>query len=260
MDILMEHWLSIGTGIFLLSMVLYGHYKGFLRLAVTFSALILSVLVVHFAMPKVTGYLQENTEIHKIVGKGLLKISGVEASETEIPSEGNDLVNSENDFVQIIPENQYPAYQREVIENLNIPEQMKEALLENNNREIYQLLKVEEFLDYVGTYLAGMVLNLVGSVILFLLVYIGLRFIIRWLDLLARLPILHGINQIAGAVLGGVQGLLVIWLFFLTVQICAELPWTRQIQSQIQESIWLSFLYKNNLFNWIFVKILSGFL
>lgn len=253
MDILMEHWLSIGTGIFLLSMVLYGHYKGFLRLAVTFSALILSVLMVHFAMPKVTGYLQENTEIHKIVGKGLLKIAGVETEERYLEDNGYDLV-------QIIPENQYPAHQREIIENLNIPEQMKEVLLENNNREIYQLLKVEEFLDYVGTYLARMVLNLVGSVILFLLVYIGLRFIIRWLDLLARLPILRGINQIAGAVLGGVQGLLVIWLFFLTVQICAELPWTRQIQSQIQESIWLSFLYKNNLFNWIFVKILSGFL
>ncbi len=256
MDIILEHWLSIGTAVFLLSMVLYGHYRGFLRLAVTFSALILSVLVVHFAMPKVTAYLQENTEIHKVIGKGLLKITGIELPEREFAEGGS----ADTDEVPIIPETRYPAYQREIIEQLKIPEQMKNALLENNNREIYRLLKVEEFLDYVGAYLAGMVMNVVGSIILFLVVFIGLRLVIKWVDLLARLPILHGINHIAGAVLGGIQGLLIIWLFFLVVQICSDMPWTEEILSQIERSIWLNFLYRNNLFNWAFIKILSNFL
>ena len=252
----MEHWLSIAAGVFLLSMVLYGHYRGFLRLAVTFSALILSLLVVHVAMPKVTGYLQENTEIHKTIGRGLLKAVGTEV----ILSDSGETDEIESSDVQILPEIQIPAQQREIIEQLKIPEQMKEALLENNNREIYQILKVEEFLDYVGTYLAGMVLNLVGSVLVFLVLYIGMRILIRWLDLLARLPILSGINQIAGAVLGGVQGMLVLWLFFLIVQLCVEMPWAAAVLNQIQKSIWLRFLYSNNIFNWIFVRILSSFL
>ena len=40
MEFLMEHWLATGVGVFLLSMVLYGHYRGFLRLAVTMTCLL----------------------------------------------------------------------------------------------------------------------------------------------------------------------------------------------------------------------------
>ncbi|MGN0158827.1 MAG: CvpA family protein [Brotaphodocola sp.] len=250
MNILMEHGLSITAGVFLLCMVLYGHHRGFLRLAVTFSALILSLLAVHVAMPKITGYIQENTEIHKTIGRGLLKAAGAELFADD----------ANGSSVPILPDIQIPAQQREIIEKLKVPQQIKEVLLENNNREIYKILKVEEFFDYVGTYLAGMLLNLVGSVLLFLLVYIGLRILIRWLDLLARLPIISGINQIAGALLGGIQGMLALWLFFLIVRICAEMPWTAGILSQIHKSVWLSFLYSNNFFNWIFIKLLSSFL
>ncbi len=44
MDFLTEHWLSVGVGVFWLSMVLYGHYRGLVRIAVTLLALILSLL------------------------------------------------------------------------------------------------------------------------------------------------------------------------------------------------------------------------
>ena len=55
MDFLTEHWLSVGVGVFWLSMVLYGHYRGLVRIAVTMSALILSLIVTRVAMPGVTG-------------------------------------------------------------------------------------------------------------------------------------------------------------------------------------------------------------
>lgn len=243
MEVFMEYWLSIVVGVCLLSMVLYGHYRGFLRLAVTFSALIISLLVVQAALPRVTGYLQEHTEIHKMIGENLLKVVGTDSFRS--------------DDVQILPEMQTPAQQRALIEQLNVPEQFKQVLLENNNREIYQLLNVDKFVDYVGSALAGAVLNLVGSVVLFLIVYIGLRILIRWLDLLAKLPILNGINQIAGAVLGGVQGLLLLWLFFLIVQLCTGCAWTQAVQAQILKSGWLEFLYDNNLLSAVIMGILK---
>lgn len=243
MDVLMEYWLSIAVGLYLLSMVLYGHYRGFLRLAVTFSALIISLLVVQAALPRVTGYLQEHTEIYKMVGENLLRVAAADSSR------GED--------VRILSELQTPAQQRALIEQLKVPEQLKQLLLENNNREIYQLLNVDGFLDYIGSALAGAVLNLVGSVVLFLVVYIGLRILIRWLDLFAKLPIIHGINQIAGAVLGGVQGLFFLWLFFGVVQLCAGCAWAQVIQTQILKSVWLKFLYDNNLLSVIIMGILK---
>ncbi len=248
MEILMEHWLSLGTGAFLLAMILYGHYRGFIRLAVSLAVLILSVVVVRTAMPMVNNHLKNNTENYQSVGNGQLKLTG-----GTVWSEGDaDDSNGNWDISG-------PAQQRKIIEQLKLPDQMKKALLENNNSEIYGILGVDAFIDYVGAYLAGMVLNLIGCVVLFLLIYIGIRSLIRWVDLIARLPILHGINQIAGAVLGGVHGLLLVWLFFVIIRICEEMPWTQTFLYQIRGSLWLRFLYDNNIFNWVFIRILSVF-
>lgn len=237
MDILMEYWLSIAVGAFLLAMVLYGHYRGFLRMAVTFSALILSLLVVRVALPHVTGYLQEHTEIQKSIGESLLK------------TVGGDL--------QIFSATHTPSQERALIEQLKVPESLKQTLLENNNREIYRALNVDGFFDYIASYLASALLELICAVILFLLVYIGLHILIRWLDLISRIPIIHGINQIAGAVLGGVQGLLAVWLFFLVIQICSGYSWTSGLLEQIGTSTWLRFLYESNLLRVIAAGILG---
>lgn len=238
MKFLTEHWLAVGVGVFLLSMVLYGHYRGFLRLAVTMTALILSLTIVRGAMPHVTGLLKENTGIHRAIGQGLLHMAGAEELQINI---------------------QLPAQQREAIEALKLPEQMKEALLQNNNNEIYSLLGVDAFVDYLGASLANMVLNLIGSIILFLVVFLAIRFLIRGLDLIAKLPILSGINQIAGAVLGGLQGLFVLWIAGLVVKAFAATPWAQVVLLQIESSIWLRFLYHNNIFNWLLLGLLNNF-
>lgn len=238
MEFLAKHWLSVGTAVFLLAMVLYGHYRGFLRIAVSMVALIATLIIVRMGTPYMTNFLLQNTGIHAAMERGLLGIAGAgEVSEEEV---------------------QLPAGQRMLIEHLNLPEQMKEALIENNNNEVYSLLGVDAFMDYIGAYLTNMVLNVVCSIVLFLIVYIGIRLIMRWLDLLARLPILSGMNQIAGAILGGVQGLLILWILCLVVTVCSATVWGRAVLEQIETTPWLFFLYKNNIFNWLIVGILNS--
>lgn len=238
MEFLTEHWLSVGTAVFLLGMVLYGHYRGFLRLAVSMTALLLTLVVVRAASPYMSDFLRSYTPVQEFVEQGLLNITGA-----------NDIFAE-----QELP----PADQRSLIEELRLPEQMREALIEHNNNEVYRMLGVDAFMDYIGVYLSNMVLNLVGSIVLFILVYVAIRLIIRWLDVLAKLPILYGMNQIAGAVLGGVQGLLVIWILCLIVTACSHTEWAAAVISQISESPWLMFLYKNNIFNWLVAGILNS--
>ena len=43
----MENWLEIAAGVYLLAMVLYGHYRGFIRLAVSLAALAAALLLVY---------------------------------------------------------------------------------------------------------------------------------------------------------------------------------------------------------------------
>lgn len=238
MDFIMKHWLSVGTAVFLLAMVLYGHYRGFLRIAVSMVALIATLVIVRMGTPYMTNFLLQNTGIHAAVERGLMGIAGAgEISEAEV---------------------QMPAGQRMLIEHLNLPDQMKEALIENNNNEVYRLLGVDAFMDYIGAFLTNMVLNVVCSIVLFLLVFIGIRLLMRWPDLLARLPILSGMNQIAGAVLGGVQGLLIIWILCLLVTVCSATAWGRAVLDQVEAEPWLFFLYKNNIFNWLIAGILNS--
>ena len=188
---MIDNWLSVGAGVFLVGMVLYGHYRGFLKQCVSLGALILTIVIVKMATPYMTGFIKDNPSIRQSAANVILNISGWEEPSQE--------------------ETQLPSSQRLLIEGLNLPQSVKDALLENNNSEIYKMLGVDQFAEYISMYLADMLINAIASIVLFLAVYILIHLVVRWLDLIARLPILYGLNHIAGALLGLAQGLLFLW-------------------------------------------------
>lgn len=234
----MENWLSIVVGIYLMAMVLYGHYKGFIRLAVSMVALVATLMIVNVAMPQVSVFLKEKTPISSMIKSTLedvIDVGHVEGEETELPS-----------------------VQRTAIEGLELPEQLKKALIENNNNEVYQLLHVEEFTDYIGTYISNIIINTLGFVILFIFVFAVIHIVMRWLNLMAKLPILSGLNQIAGALLGAAEGLVFFWIFCLVITACSGTTWGMSLIRQIEDSAWLTFLYSHNLLTQIVMGIIQG--
>lgn len=241
----MENWLSIAAGVYLLVMILHGHYRGFIRLAVSMVALVLSLGLVHAAMPTVTQYLKNNTTINQVLAENMKNAAGV-----------GKLTEQEDAIGQSEPS----SVQRMIIEGLNLPENVKTALIDNNTSEVYELLGVNAFADYIGNYLADMVLNTVGFVLLFILVYLAIRLVMGWLDLLAKLPVLSGINQIAGALLGAVEGLVFLWILCLVLTACSGTAWGMDLIRQVEASPWLSFLYTHNFLNVLAAGILRGIL
>ena len=61
----MENWLEIAAGVYLLAMVLYGHYRGFIRLAVSLAALAAALLLANTAMPYVSAAIRVNTPVRQ---------------------------------------------------------------------------------------------------------------------------------------------------------------------------------------------------
>ena len=231
----LEHWLPIAVGVFLVSMMLYGHYRGFLRQCVSIGA-----LVIRFATPYVTSFLKENTQVRQAVAEMMVKASGLE----EYQAEQQDT----------------PAFQRIAIENLKLPQSMKDALIENNNSEVYNLLGVDHFIEYVSAYLAGILINASVSVLMFLLTFLLIQLLVRWLDLLARLPIISGLNKIAGALLGLAHGLLLLWVACLLLDLFSATPLGSVLMEQVEESSWLTFLYQYNLLGFLLRGILNSIL
>ena len=156
---IMDHWLFWLVVIFLLGMILYGHYRGLIHKILTVSSLIVGMVFARIAVPYVTGLLRKHTNLYSVIGKALLKVAGGPGAEL------GDLL---------------PAQQRELIGRLHLPSQMKDALLANNNYEIYKLLGVDAFWGYLERSLSNMVLNLIVSVLVFMVAFFLLRGIGIW--------------------------------------------------------------------------------
>ena len=223
-----------------MGMMLYGHYRGLLRQCVSLGALILTIITVKIATPYVTDFIKANPTIRENAANFIVEVSGWEPPAAE--------------------EGVMPAAQRMSIEEMNLPQSVKNVLLENNNSEFYKLLGVEQFEEYISTCLADMLINTVGSVLVFAASYIVIHLIIRWLDLLSRLPILCGLNQMAGGIAGLVEGFLILWIAGFILSFFTETPMGQMLEAQVNQSIWLSVIYRYNIMNLLLGGLIRGIL
>ena len=72
-----ENWLAIAVGVYLAGMILYGHYRGFIKLAVSAVALVLTLVVVHTVSPQVAGFIRNNTGICAAFENSMQKAAGL---------------------------------------------------------------------------------------------------------------------------------------------------------------------------------------
>ena len=222
--------------VYLIGMVLYGHYRGFIRLAVSLVSLAAALLVVWAVMPYATDWIKNNTGLYESMKAGIEQTAG---------------------FTQLEGEPDEPSDEGLAIEGLELPEQIKRLLSENKTAEDYGSLGAEALQDYVGSYLADIMLRILVFVVLFLAIFILLRVLVFWLDLIAKLPILSGLNQIVGAVLGGLEGLVFVWIGCMILTLASGTGLGGQIMSQVDISPWLSWLYENNLLSYLVLGLLS---
>lgn len=90
--------------------------------------------------------------------------------------------------------------------------------------------------------------NKIFSYILaFIIVSIGLSVACTALNIVAKLPVLHQINSMAGFFVGLVEGLLDVWIIFIVLDLFAGTEWGSALLNSIHNSQFLTILYENNL-------------
>ena len=87
---------------------------------------------------------------------------------------------------------------------------------------------------------------LLSAVLIFLSTSLLIRILLYVFDVIAMLPIIGGLNRLAGAALGLMIALTVVWIFFLIVTLLYATDIGKDMLRMIQENPFLSFLYKNN--------------
>ena len=111
-----------------------------------------------------------------------------------------------------------------------------------------------------SVYLADRVIRVIIFTVLFIVFYAFLHIIIVWLNLISRLPILYGLNKIAGAVLGLAEALIFIWVGALVLTLFSGSEIGKSMITQINGSIWLTWLYDHNMLSYLVVGLVKSVL
>ena len=150
--------------------------------------------------------------------------------------------------------------QTEIIKQLKLPKFIQDLLISNNNKTGYAKLSANSFQQYIVHYLATILLNVLAFVVALIVVQLILSIIFMLLNLLVKLPILRFINKVLGLGIGGLQGLLAIWLLFAVISFFSMTEIGSQAVAMIGESAFLTWLYESNLFLKIIMQITAAIL
>ncbi len=225
------NWLLLMVAVFIGYHVIDGFHHGFIRKAVSAVSLVLSLVLVTYVTPPIANFIENYTSLSENLQEKCTDFFVNDSYDENIKTD------------QVL-----------MIENMDLPENIKELLLENNNGEVYEVLDVSGFREYVGAYMANLIINAVTYLLAFIIVWAAIRIVLVALDIVTMLPVLHGINKLAGGGLGLAVGVVLVWIAFLLVTIFSSGDVGQKFFELISESPVLSFLYKYN----VIMKIVNG--
>ena len=223
--------MNILTGIIIIIFLLFmirGYRRGLIKSLASVISLAASVVLVSFVTPYVSQFLQEQTPVYTYVMEKCQK------SFTVSPKEKEESVTK--------------TAQEQAIEELQVPDMLKNLLISNNTEKTYKELAVNSFNDYVPKFMANLIMNIISFVITWLIVASFIWLAVMTLDVIANLPIIHGVNQMLGLVLGAGQALVIVWIIFLAITVIASTAIGKQLMEMIEKSILLSQIYNGNVF------------
>lgn len=212
-------------GILFLICIIIGWIQGMFRVIVSVAGLVASLVIAAYGAPHLSGFLQEKTKIDEQLANSIVE-------ELEFSEQGKD----EAKGIQVA-----------VIQELPLPETLKNNILDNNNSEMYQALEATGVYDYIAKSIAVVILNAAVFLLLTLACRLFFFFLSQALKNLSKLPIVHSMDKIGGGLLGAMKGLILIWIFFLLLSITSTFSWSQEIIAQISQSVPLKLLYDNNV-------------
>lgn len=219
------NWLLIVVIVILAGFTFYSYQRGFVKSALSMTLFLITILLVNLLNPYVTEFIMEQTAVYDTVKESCMEIYSPE-NQKEIQTQGSD---------------------DEIINSYPVANILKKKMIEDNNAAQYQLLDVSKIQEYIAAYIAKTIISSASYVLTFILVYVLLRVLMVALDILTRLPGIKEINKTVGAVLGLIQGLIIVWLVFVAADILGTTQFGISVQQQISDSGLLQFLSDNNI-------------
>jgi uncharacterized membrane protein required for colicin V production len=217
------NWLLGAVVLVLVGYAIKGRQVGFIKTVFAIFSIVISLVLSIGLSPYISKTLQNNEKFYNLVNEKISEGLKLEDTDTKESKE------------------------TQAIEALTLPMSLKDALIENNNSEVYKALAIKSFDGYVSGYLTVIVINAISFIITYLVIKIALTVLSRLLDIISKLPILNGLNKTAGLIVGLLQGLVVIWVLCIVLTVFGTSKIGQELFQLVNESAVLSSIYNNNL-------------
>ena len=227
-------WLGIVALIAIFAFCYQGYSRGFVKEAVSLMFVVLTIMAVWAINPYVNEFLKEQTPIYEKIEERCKE----SVSEQLLKKESVD--------------------DSALLEGLTLPESVKKALGENNNAQVYRYLAAETFAEYSAEYLAMMIVNGLSFLASYIVAAAAVRMVAHGLDVMSRLPVLNGVNHAAGAIVGLLKGLIVVWMALLVLTMFYNSSIGKECLVMVEKDPVLSVLYETDLFVQVFLSIFYG--
>jgi uncharacterized membrane protein required for colicin V production len=213
------NWLLIGVSVFLIACALNGYRLGFVKKLFTTVSFIITIVAASALTPYISDFLANSTSVYDTIKESTIGIL-----------EGKTEDNNESEV--------------ETVDTIKLPSIVKKMITNDDSKESI----TDSIYDYIGTELADTIINALSFAIAFVVITFVLRTTVFTLDIIANLPIIKGINQYAGLILGAGEGLIIVWLLFLVITIMGNTQLGGILTNYIEDSKFLSFIYNYNYF------------
>lgn len=230
------NWLLLVILIIIGGYTVLGYRRGFIKTIFLIFSSVLALLIASIISPYLSKVLQSNETMYQYIYDSV----------DERVDMSNDSISGKINQVQMI-------------ESLDIPTVLKESMKENNNSEVYDILDITNFHDYIVTYITSMIFNGIAYLIAYILSIIILRIISGALDIISKLPLIHGINKVGGLGIGLIHGLLIVWIFFIVITVFSNTSFGEGCFEAINQSSILSIIYDNNILLHYIMNIAQSF-
>lgn len=220
--------------------IFIGWHKGFLRIVISFAGTIVIIIAVAITSPKLSRYIVENTGIYERTQEKVTEVFIEKLTSTDEDKEEDRAVSED--------EGTGSSYLKE----LDLPDILKNDLIEKTASEMYQALVAVVIKDYISVYLAKLIINAGSFVAMYAALSLALWVVVKSSDLIAKIPVIKGFNKILGAITGAAQALIIVWIFFFVVIMFMGNEAGSRLLGDVQVSVFLRYLFNNNfLFRFI---------
>lgn len=226
------------VGIVIAICIFVGYKKGLVRMIASLLAATLIVTLVGIVSPYISRWIQQGTPLKETVQEKVVQI----------------LIPEKEEDANLLNEELAKDEQITLLENAKIPEMFRQNLLENNHYEAYAMLGAETFGQYVGAYITKVLSDLIAFLVALVVVTIAVSILVKMLGIIDKLPLIGGMNRVAGGIVGVGIGVVAVWILFLVITLFYDAELGRTCFEQIETSKILSYLYDINPFMKYIIK------